>query len=380
VTWHLLTGEYPPQRGGVSDYTRQLARGLAEAGDRVEVWAPPCDASSEAPADADIRVHRLPDRFGPRALWVLTRQLGRLPATSRILVQYVPHAFGWKGANVAFCLWLRSLPRQSTWVMFHEVRFLAEGDRHLPRAALATAHRVMAMLVAAAAGRAFVSIPGWRPMVEPLLRGRASVTWLPVPSAIPVLHDPDPTAAIRTRYSAGRSLVGHFGTYGGTIRDLLEQTLEALTTVSDCHVLLLGEGSDAFRQAFIARRPAMAGRLFATGRLSAGDVSRHVAACDLMLQPYPDGVSSRRTSGMVALSHGLPLVTTAGWLTEPMWAETGAAVLAAADDPQGLAIAAAATLVDVRRREEIGRRAVALYDARFHIRHSVAALRSPAIA
>jgi glycosyltransferase involved in cell wall biosynthesis len=79
---------------------------------------------------------------------------------------------------------------------------------------------------------------------------------------------------------------------------------------------------------------------------------------------------------MVALSHGRPLVTTAGRLTEPVWAEAKAAVLAPADDPHALAIATAATLVDARQREEIGRRAAALYEARFHLRHSVAALRS----
>ena len=70
------------------------------------------------------------------------------------------------------------------------------------------------------------------------------------------------------------------------------------------------------------------------------------------------------------------LVTTTGWLTEPMWAEAGAAVLAPVDDPHALAAAAAAILTDVSRRADIGRRAAALYDARFHVRHSVSALRS----
>ncbi len=42
IDWQIVTGEYPPQPGGVSDYTRLVARGLAGAGDRVEVWAPPC--------------------------------------------------------------------------------------------------------------------------------------------------------------------------------------------------------------------------------------------------------------------------------------------------------------------------------------------------
>jgi glycosyltransferase involved in cell wall biosynthesis len=385
VTWHVLTGEYPPQPGGVSDYTRQLARGLVEAGDRVDVWAPPLKncrkchldgADGADPGIPGISVHRLPDRFGLASLLHLTRALNRCPAPRRILVQYVPHAFGWKGANLPFCLWLRSRRRDSIWVMFHEVMFLAEGDRSVSRLALALVNRWMATLVAGAAERAFVSIPGWRPMLEPLLRKGASVTWLPVPSAIPVLADPVATAAIRRRYGAGRPLVGHFGTYGAAVGALLERTLENLAVMSDCRVLLLGDRSDAMCRELTSAHPSLSGRLFATGRLTEEDISHHIAACDVMLQPYPDGISSRRTSAMVALSHGRAIVTTAGWLTEPMWAEAGVAVLAPVDDPRALAEAAAAILFDASRREEIGRRAAALYDARFHVRHSVSALRS----
>ena len=39
--WHLITCEYPPRTGGVSDYTRLVAEGLSEAGDEVHVWCPP---------------------------------------------------------------------------------------------------------------------------------------------------------------------------------------------------------------------------------------------------------------------------------------------------------------------------------------------------
>src|SRR5262249_13522359 len=40
IAWHVLTGEYPPQAGGVSDYTFLLAQSLAAAADTVTVWAP----------------------------------------------------------------------------------------------------------------------------------------------------------------------------------------------------------------------------------------------------------------------------------------------------------------------------------------------------
>jgi glycosyltransferase involved in cell wall biosynthesis len=328
-----------------------------------------------------VVVHRLPDFFGARSLRELTRSLDGLSGPRCLLVQYVPRAFGWKGANVPFCLWLRwQAGRERTWVMFHEVMFLAEGDRRTSHRALATANRWMAALVAGAAHRAFVSIPGWRPMLEPLLRPETTMTWLPVPSGIPVDGDQPAAAAIRERFAGGRQLVGHFGTYGRGIDALLGAALEELAAISDCRVLLLGEGSEAAGPRLTAQHPRLAGRMFATGRLAERELSHHIAACDLMLQPYPDGVSSRRTSAMVALAHGRAMVTTQGRLTEPVWADAGAAILAPVGDAHALAASVAAILFDVREREAVGHRAAALYDARFDVRHSVAALRSLAAA
>src|SRR5713101_9172419 len=84
TTWHLITGEYPPQPGGVSDYTRLVAIELARAGDLVNVWAPGTVAS-ESVEEGTI-VHRLPGHFGPKALRVLDSALRATPG--RILVQY----------------------------------------------------------------------------------------------------------------------------------------------------------------------------------------------------------------------------------------------------------------------------------------------------
>ena len=145
---------------------------------------------------------------------------------------------------------------------------------------------------------------------------------------------------------------------------------------SDCRVLLLGHGSDTARQEMIARDPRFADRVHSPPvALPAAALSRHISACDVMLQPYPDGISSRRTSAMVALAHGRPDRDDGRRLTEPLWAEAGAVVLGPVDDPHALAAATATMLFDVTQREEIGRRAALLYDARFDVRHAVAALR-----
>lgn len=371
--WHIVTGEYPPQPGGVSDYTRLVARALARAGDSVDVWAPPCEMS--ATEDPGVTVRRLPDRFGRRSLGLLSRHLDGMRPPQRLLVQYVPHAFGWRAANLPFCAWVASRRRDSVWVMFHEVGYSFDAAASLPQKLLACANRVMASLVGRAAERAFISIPGWHASVEAVTKEGTPIAWLPVPSAIPVVDDALMTARIRARFGLARPLVGHFGTYGGLIAPMLHASILVLLSQSDCAVLLMGRGSDTARQRIVASHPEIATRVHATGDLDAEALSHHLGACDVMLQPYPDGISARRTSAMAALSHGRPLVTTTGALTEPDWVASGAAVLVAAGDAGALASAVRSLLRDAWRCQELSRRARTTYDERFALRHTIAALR-----
>ena len=372
--WHILTGEYPPQPGGVSDYTRLVAQGLADAGDHVVVWAPPAPGP-DAPRDARVEVRRLPDCYGPRSLGLLSEALDRAPRPHRLLVQYVPHAFGWKAANLPFCLWLRWHRRDRVWVMFHEVAYPFDLRAGVWKNALATVNRVMASLVGASAERAFVSIPAWRPIVGAVTRAGTPVTWLPVPSAIAVVSDRRASDEIAARYGQGHLLVGHFGTYGDVMTPLVDAAVVSLLERSDCRVVLMGHGSTAARRHLVAAHPDLSERVLAAGSLTAEDVSRHVRACAVLMQPYPDGISSRRTSAMAALAHGMPVVATDGPLTEPIWRTSDAVVLVRPGDADGLAAAAAALLADPARRTDLARRAAALYDAQFDLRHTIAALR-----
>jgi glycosyltransferase involved in cell wall biosynthesis len=318
----------------------------------------------------------LPDRFGVNGLRYLSRELDRHRGPKRLLVQYVPHAFGWKAANLPFCFWVRSRRHESIWVMFHEVAYPFDRDATLSRNTLAAVNRLMASMVAASAERLFVSIPEWRSHIHQLLAPRVPVEWLPVPSGIPVVDDPAGSARLRARYAGAAPLVGHFGTYAASIRGILEPAIEALVQRSNCRVLLIGRGSDRVAREIVERRPSLGDRVHGAGTLSDEDVSRHVAACDVMLQPYPDGISSRRTSAMVALAHARPMVTTSGWLTESLWEDSGAVVLVPADDPFALAAATAALIGDAGRCARLGADGTALYDRRFHLRHSLTALRS----
>jgi glycosyltransferase involved in cell wall biosynthesis len=201
------------------------------------------------------------------------------------------------------------------------------------------------------------------------------VTWMPVPSGIAVAGDYAAAAAVRARVGRHHPLVGHFGTFGGHIRPLIDVAVIALARRADCEVLLIGRGSQEAWTDLTGRNPELAGRVHATGALDAPEVSAHITACDLMLQPYPDGVSTRRTSALAALAHGRALVTTSGALTETVWAERRAAALVPVGDSNSIAAAAASLLTEPAARADLAIRGQSLYMERFDVCHTIAALR-----
>src|SRR6185436_4423306 len=112
----------------------------------------------------------------------------------------------------------------------------------------------------------------------------------PVASSIAAIDDPDGVRIVRERFACGgQQIVGHFGTYDRNITKLLLQSVPSLLRVcAGSIVLLMGRGSDAMRDALVRSRPELAERVYATGTLSAPDLSLHLKACDLMIQPYID--------------------------------------------------------------------------------------------
>ncbi|HEX7174735.1 MAG TPA: glycosyltransferase family 4 protein [Pyrinomonadaceae bacterium] len=386
--WHVVTPEYPPQTGGVSDYARLIADGLAADGCVVQVWCPSLrdgdgDRSVVEPSPPRVHVRRELGRFSPGDLRRAGLLLDARPGPRRLLVQYVPHGYGYRSANVAFCAWLLKRARVAgdrVEVVIHEP-FLEFARWSWKRNAAAAAHRVMAAMLLLAARRVWVTTPAWGELLRPYALGRpVDFRWLPAPSTVPVLEDAALTSDVRGRYSvaaAGASLVvGHFGTYSAHVFELLEQTLPALLARRpEVSALLMGRGSAEARARLIELHPELGARLHATGQLPPRELSAHLAACDLMLQPFPDGVSCRRTSVMAALAHELPVATTRGRFTEPLWAESRAVALAPAGDTAALTDTAARLLADGRARASLARAGRSLYRAKFDVSNIVAALR-----
>lgn len=375
--WHLVTGEYPPQPGGVSDYTYLLACALAADGDLVHVWCPGEGGAQESPSG--VVVHRSLGSLTPSDLRRASAELDRFPAPRRIVVQWVPHAYGLKAMNVPFCAWLAARRVGSgdlIEVMAHETCLEFAGSWR--QRAAAAVHRGMLALLVLAARRIWVSVPAAANIWRRYTFGRAVPTeWLPVPSNVSVVHDPEGVQYLRSRFAASDGVVlGHFGTYGRLIADPLARVLlQVLRNDDRCTILLLGRGSEAMRDRLRVEAPEFGSRILAGGALPAREASLHLQACDLMLQPYQDGISARRGSAMAAISHGLPVVTTADWRTESLWAERRAVALVPAGDERALAELTLRLIGDSAERERLGAAAASLYEERFALRHTVAALR-----
>jgi hypothetical protein len=281
--------------------------------------------------------------------------------------------------NLAFAAWLLSRRRRIPIdVMFHEVAFAIERKQALRHNLLGIVNRIMALMVGRSADRIFVAIPDWERRLRPLVRHAQPITCLPVPSNLPVVNEDAVSASIRTRYCPSRDgiLIGHFGTYGEWISEALRASLlPVLKQHSNASLLLVGSNSETLRVRLMDEHPSLRPRIHATGELDPLEVSRHITATDLMIQPYPDGISGRRTSAMAVLAQGRAMVTTSGNLTEPLWADSGALELVEVGDAAALGAATVRLMEDAGERARLGRASAALYVQRFDLSHIVARLR-----
>ena len=199
----------------------------------------------------------------------------------------------------------------------------------------AAVHRVMIWFLLRAAEKVWLSIPGWEKDLRPYLPAGVAVECLPVVNNIP-LANLTVISGLREKYAApGEWLIGHFGTYSPLVTRSLDAILPALAKgTMPLRFLLIGLSSGEYRDRIVREFPEMESRVTATGPLPEWELSRHLQICDLMIQPYLDGISARRSSAMAALAHGLPLVTTSGKATEDLWPASGAVSLAPVGDTE----------------------------------------------
>ena len=332
----MITCEFPPRFGGVSDYSRQVAAALRAAGADVSVW---CDEFAGFTTEGIRRV---------------AARIDATPAPRRLLVQWVPHGYGRRSMNVEFCRWIAS--RGSNQgdeidLMVHEpgLGFWEGGLRHNVAAAV---HRVMLALLLRKATRVWVATPAWEEYMRPLLFGRKiPFEWAPVPNNIPVA----------SQGADADYPVGYFGQYDPQGIRVLMQLLEAIPD----RIALIGRG---------AERVPLHERTIVIGEADHSRISRAIASCWVMCHHYIDGVTGRRGTAMASLAHGKAVVTVEGRLTEPLWRESGAVSLAPVGDAAAMADKIRKLLRDHDARARLGESAARLYRERFSLDRTISQL------
>jgi len=373
TTWNFITGEYPPEHGGVADYTQQLAARLCEEGCNVHVWCRGNETSADQ-ARAGLTIHRTAGTFGLAGLRRVAKGLEALGGRRILLVQYVPHGFGCRGMNVLFCLWLlvRRMRADEVRVMFHEIAF-PFVRRPLRWNLLAIVQRAMAMIALAASTKVYTSAEAWNHTLRRLSLGRRRAEVLPVPSNLPAVAPEEQIARARRRLGPeGAIVVGHFGTYAPSTIAFLTPILDrVLSETPLLHIALLGRGSAEYRRGFLNTRPQFATRVTAFDDLAPEAAAASIQACDIMLQPFHDGASTRRTSLMACLATGTPTITTFGANSEPVWQAQKVCAAVRVGDVDVFAEIVRSWLADPSLREESAERGRRFYFEHFSLDRTI---------
>jgi glycosyltransferase involved in cell wall biosynthesis len=153
---------------------------------------------------------------------------------------------------------------------------------------------------------------------------------------------------------------------------------DLLGRARNAQLVLIGAKGDRYASAFCASHPEHGDRIIATGSIDPDRLAAHIAACDVLVQPYPDGISARRTTAMAGLFLGVPVVTTTGHLSEPLWEQSRTVRLSAVGDWSTFNSHVCQLLSTPDDRRRLSSEAHRYYDEHFDVRHVVRALRSAA--
>src|SRR4029450_7271326 len=99
---HIITSEYPPVMGGVSEHSRIVAHAAAAEGYEVHVWT-----ATNGTASPNVHVRPTFADFSQASLREADAALNEWAPPRRLVVQWVPHGYGRKGLNVPFSRWIR---------------------------------------------------------------------------------------------------------------------------------------------------------------------------------------------------------------------------------------------------------------------------------
>jgi glycosyltransferase involved in cell wall biosynthesis len=303
----IITGEYPPMRGGVGAYTQILAHELAQQGEQIFVFSS-IEAHNDNP---NIRLTSRVKNWGVGSLRAL-HQWARDYHLDILNLQFQTAAYGMSP-------WVHFLPDTNRSIpvvtTFHDLRY----PYLFPKAGRVREWMVR-RLAQTSAG---VIVTNHEDQAR--LAGMPQTTLIPIGSNIlqPLPADFDATLwREQAGAKAGDFLLGYFGLFNHSKGiDMLLKALASLRVEGiPARLVMVGGGvgaSDPTNETFMAamnrqiQELDLAPVIYQTGYLeNDADVGAYLAASDVVVLPFTDGASYRRGSLMAAIHYGCPIVTT----------------------------------------------------------------------
>jgi len=293
-----ITGEYPPMRGGIADYTAILVDKMVERGHQVFVLTHPDAANHVTRATVNASVTNWNQAFwGQVRQWVQANQL------DVVNIQYQTAAFNMAGL-LHFLPSRLSAPVVTT---FHDLRF----PYLFPKAGM-----VRPWIVKQLARRSDAAIVTNR-ADENGIAGLTEVVRIPLGTTVEIVPTVNQREQIRPQLGIAPDdfVVTHFGFVNASKG--VDVLIRAVAILENTHLVMIGErygSSDPTNIAYTEQIEALAGQLGVklhwTGFVDAEQMSLYFGAGDVVALPFIDGVSLRRTSLQAALAYGCTVVTT----------------------------------------------------------------------
>ncbi len=356
----MIVATWPPQLNGIGDYAYCQAEALCG---KAKIRVLTGEAAGLMPLSG-VEVVPTFSISRPNTVRAIA---GKVEADRPdwILLQYNPFAYGHWGRNLHLPLVLRRIKRKHSRVrlavMIHEP--FVPLDRW-QFAIMSLWQRWQFRALGDAADVVFVSIDPWA------LRFRSwfpdtPVVHLPVGSNITRIPIERDEARRRLGIRENTSVLGIFGTFGqARMMELIRGAAQKIHQISPDSVLLYVGPHGAAVRAGTVGIPSIT-----DGPHPSEEVSRRLAAMDVYLAPFTDGVSTRRGSVMAALQHGIATVGTEGALTDSVLrTENGRSLLLADVADAGAFDDRAVRLhCDGLLRQQIGEAGKRLYEQQFAV-------------
>ena len=355
---HIIAAAIPPQLDGVGNYTAHLAAELSKTA-AVKVLTIEGQAHTPIPGVAIAPVFSVKCPSSMQKVAARVEQDG----PDWVLLQYQPFSYGRWGLNLHLPQVMRRIKRGKLGTKF--ALMVHEPFVHVHNwqsAIMTTWQRWQLWNLGRTADVTFVSIDPWARRLQRWFPGKP-VLHLPVGSNLPHMPISRNEARARLGIPDGTIVLGLFGAmHYPQMRDWVRSAAEAVCqSGQEVLVLYAGSHGKALRDS-LGTIPSLA-----EGPLPGEEVSRRLAAVDIYLTPLVDGVSTRRTTLMAGLQHGLPIVGMKGHSTDEMLLQQDGTSFLLADvlDPAQFSAHVRSLVEQPTRRQQLGKAARSLFEQHF---------------